>query len=246
MLVGAPVAIDRAMVTVADALVISSERWQTPIILKHVEKVQGKTFAKLCKGDSCVRRLALSKCVDKPSSMSLGKALVFDELITLRDAVVKVEQSKGAAAQEDAEFESMELDAPKKKRKEPDVEIPDFATVRGPSHGDVDGIDVTVRLNKGKALWVDITPEFVEYLMDMVKSQVASRSIEPMLIRHGSPQGTTFMKERGLLRSYRVDESTKKKVYQHVKVNGEPDAMRAAAIELRDSAPSSSMPIMDM
>ena len=54
------------------------------------------------------------------------------------------------------------------------------------------------------------------------------------------------MKERGLLRSYRVDESTKKKVYQHVKVNGEPDAMRAAAIELRDSAPSSSMPIMDM
>ena len=230
-----------SMCTVSDALVVNTPLCQTPVILKHIEKVDGITFAKLCKGDSYVRRLVLAKCVEKPSNMSLGKAVVFDELIALRDEVIKQATQDAVKAFEDDEFQSLCLDAPSKKRKAPDVDIPEIATVRAPSHGDVEGIDIRLRLKKEKALWAEVTPSVVEYLMDIVKSQVEYGTRSVTCIRHGSPEGTTFMKGKQLLRISRIDENTNKKTYKHIKVTSdEPSVMRSLAIELRNSSPPSS------
>ena len=224
------------MCTVDAALIVNSPLFSTHVILKCVETVNGITFAKLCKGDSYVRRLALAKCKEK-LSMSLGKAVVFDELIALRDEVIKQETENARKALEGEEFQSLCLDTPSKKRKEPDVEIPEIATMRAPSYGDIEGIDIRIRLTKCKALWAEVTPSVVEYLMDVVKFQVESGTHSVVCIRHGAPAGTTFMKERQLLRIHHVDENTNKKMYKHIKVTSdEPSVMRSAAIELRNSS----------
>ena len=228
------------MYTVEEALVVSGhDRWTSPIILRHCVKIDGVTFAKMCKSDSSVRRLALAKC-DDTQSMSLGRALVFDQIIEKRDAIVDDLTAKAVAAMNGDEFEALDIDAtPTRKRKEPDVDIPEVATIMGPSHNDVDGINIKVRLMKGKALWLEVTPDVVEYLMNMCQSQVMSDDIIPKRNRYSSPSGTTWCAGKGMLRVHQTNETTKQKTTRYKKIaKVDPDAMRAAAMELKSSCSS--------
>lgn len=224
------------MCTVEDAVVVSGERWTTPILLRHCAKIDGVTFAKLCKSDSIVRRLALAKC-DGHQTMSLGKAFVFDDIIATRDAIID-DLTCDAKNEGTDEYEALDIDdAPTKKRKEPNVDIAEVATIMCPSHKDVNGMTVQVRLTKSKALWVAVTPEFIEYLMNMCQSQVMSDDVVPNHRKvYDSPPGTTWCNTRGLLRVWETDKETKQKRARYKKIaKVDPDAMRAAAKELRAS-----------
>ena len=87
----------------------------------------------MCKGDSCVRRLLLTKCVVKPIGNHLGNTDILEILIGIRNSIVdRIVSDAQSKVEIEADVEDLGIDeAPRRKSKVVvDVDIPKVILVR--------------------------------------------------------------------------------------------------------------------
>ena len=206
---------------IVNAAMIMHDALQSPITFKDsLQEDDGRWFAKISKGDSSSRRLLLAKVADKPAGNNLACTDILEHLLNLRNSAIADLVGEAAEAQEreSGEFEDLGIDAPapKAKKQKLDVAIPKIGTIQAPTINHIEGPIIGVYMQRTKALWLELTPTVIDYLMDVVASQISANSIEPVGRAHSSDiDGTIWNASRSTyIVRYKQGETKKSKNFK--------------------------------
>ena len=199
-----------------------------PVQLRHVVQADGMTFWKVAKADQLVSRLIIGKANTDRRMMS--KTSVVELLIDLSHKRVRelVQTSTGDAA-EDLGLDDEE-DQPDDKiidwRK-----VPNVITITAPTIGEATGIPLQVLPKPGRCLWLELSPESLDYLHSAAIHEITNGqrlcSRKRHKDNHEAEVGVTWESRRSAFRGRRRSGRSK---YFNTKDHDDDEDARAAAI----------------
>ena len=152
-----------------------------PVILKDYLECDGSKFIKITKSDSAVVRLLTGHGVGV--SRNLARSDIIESLITLRnsksDELLKESMSGGSGATDDLgkQVEQPRLYAKRMKRAA--SALPEVLEIRAPAFKDVESVNMNfLRQRPDQPLWVELTPENLDYLRAYVSAQIEDGSVK--------------------------------------------------------------------
>ena len=183
--------------------VIVGGHLKEPVLLKHVQEVEGRMFFKACKKDAMITRL-LAGCSVK-DARPLAKTDVLEQLVARRNSAVQ-------ALHEPQVQDDLALDQPAKKRRHSAPlrlhELPAIIDVDAPTIAAVEGLRLSTLPTKGQAgLWLELTSPVIRYLTAAVQAQMAAGEIQNVAPRQRVPEDerAVELSAKGVSYEYRRD-----------------------------------------
>ena len=173
-----------------------------PVILKHWVESDGSKFVKITKSDTAVIRLLTGHGVG--TSRSLARSDIIESLITLRntksDELLKESMSATSRAADDLgqQTEHPRLQA-KRMRRAYDA-LPEVVEIEAPAFKDVGSIHMNVlRQRPDQPLWVELTPENLDYLRSYVTAQIDDGSVKMQVPGANRPEDAEVSPATGVV-----------------------------------------------
>jgi hypothetical protein len=156
--------------------VITAAHLKNPVLLP-TKQVEGRTFFKVSKADHQITRL-LVQSKYQASERPLARTDVVERIVRIRNSALHSLLMQ--PPDDDEGKEDLGLDGPRQPRKAAEVDLPASLIVQVPDVEGVPGIDMRIELctTRSSGLWVELTTDNINFLIEVVNRQIASGEIK--------------------------------------------------------------------